>query len=256
MRPGLLLLIPAAVLCVDNGLGLTPPLGWRSFNAFWGIIDQIKMETNMDAMVNRSRKVGGKPTSLLDLGYKHFGIDGGWNYCFPENKTFHLADGTPVWRNDTFPAPQKMVDKAKRLGLSPGWYLNNCGCNENSFEGQMVTTIMEGSVRSMAKMGWEGLKLDSCSQFNNLSWWNELINATGKPALLENCHQGGFVPGMVQWQTYGRNSSTGLYTHKLGYFSKGHDAVAPLENTTIEACKSTCDKVKCGGISFEDVKGG
>ena len=64
----------------------------------------------------------------------------------------------------------------------------------------MIATIMEGSVKAVAAMGWEGLKLDSCSQFNNLSWWNELINATGKPVLLENCHQGGFDPGMVQWQ--------------------------------------------------------
>ena len=31
----------------------------------------------MDAMVNRSRKVDGKPTSLLDLGYNHVGVDGG-----------------------------------------------------------------------------------------------------------------------------------------------------------------------------------
>eukprot|EP01050_Picozoa_sp_SAG11_P003416 SAG11_NODE_192_length_12931_cov_5.747682_10_plen_152_part_00 len=75
--------------------GLTPPLGWRSFNAFWGIVDQVKMEGIMDAMVSRSRTVGGKPTSLADLGYTRVGLDGGWNYCFPENKTFHLADGTP-----------------------------------------------------------------------------------------------------------------------------------------------------------------
>ena len=27
------------------------------------------METIMDAMVNKSRTVGGKPTSLLELGY-------------------------------------------------------------------------------------------------------------------------------------------------------------------------------------------
>ena len=80
------------------------------------------------------------------------------------------------------------------------WYLNNCGCNEHQFEGPMIATIMEGSVKALAEMGWEGLKLDSCSQFNNLSWWNELINATGKPVLLENCHQGGFDPGMNQWQ--------------------------------------------------------
>ena len=55
-----------------------------------------------------------------------------------------------------------MVDKAKRLGLSPGWYLNNCGGNEHQFEGEMVATIMKGSVKALTDMGWEGLKLDSC----------------------------------------------------------------------------------------------
>jgi hypothetical protein len=118
----MLLLLNSAAMAVDNGVGLTPPLGWRTFNAFWGIIDQVKMETTMDAMVNRSRKVDGKPTSLLDLGYNRVGVDGGWNYCFPENKTFHWADGTPIW-NSNFPKPQDMVNKAKKLGLSPGWYM-------------------------------------------------------------------------------------------------------------------------------------
>lgn len=106
-----------------------------------------------------------------------------------------MADGTPVWLQDKFPDPKGMVAKLKHQGLSPGWYLNNCGCAENNFEGEMVSTIMEGSVRALADMGWDGLKLDSCSQFNNLSWWDELINATGHPVLLENCHQGGFDPG-------------------------------------------------------------
>ena len=35
----LALLVPT--FAVNNGLGLTPPLGWRSFNAFWGIVDQV-----------------------------------------------------------------------------------------------------------------------------------------------------------------------------------------------------------------------
>lgn len=202
----------------------------------------------MDAMVDRSRSVDGKPTSLLDLGYSHVGLDGGWNYCYPNNKTFHQADGTPVWcdwakgrpcqGNVSFPEPQRMVDKAKGLGLSPGWYLNNCGCNEHQFEGEMIRTIMEGSVRVLVDMGWEGLKLDSCSQFNNLSWWDALINRTSQiPVLLENCHQGGFVPGMVQWQTYLRNQSVpGGYDHRLGYLSAGHDLRPPLLNSSYEAC--------------------
>jgi len=124
-----LLAVPAAAL--DNGVALTPPLGWRSFNAFWGIIDQVKMEGTMDAMTNKSRSVAGQPTSLLELGYNHIGLDGGWNYCFPENKSFHTKEGEPVWcdwakgrpcqGNVSFPDPQAMVDKAKRLGLAPGW---------------------------------------------------------------------------------------------------------------------------------------
>jgi hypothetical protein len=93
----LLVAFPASSRALDNGLGLRPPLGWRSYNAFGGTPTQAIMESTMDAMVDRSRNVSGVPTSLLDLGYKHVGLDGGWNYCFPENHTFHWAsDGRPV----------------------------------------------------------------------------------------------------------------------------------------------------------------
>ena len=64
------------------------------------------METIMDTMVNRTRKVGGKGMSLLDLGYDRVGVDGGWNYCFPSNKTFHWKDGTPIW-----PVDHKVINK-------------------------------------------------------------------------------------------------------------------------------------------------
>ena len=120
MLPALALALLPAVRALDNGLGLTPPLGWRSYNAFGGAPTQAIMESTMDAMVDRSRTVGGKPTSLLDLGYAHVGLDGGWNQCSPENHTFHWADGRPVW-NAAFPDPKAMVDKAHKLGLSPGW---------------------------------------------------------------------------------------------------------------------------------------
>ena len=140
-------------MAIDNSLGLTPPLGWRNFNAFYNPSQQI-MSSAMDAMVDRSRTVHGKPTSLLDLGYRHVGIDGGWNHCFSENHTFHLADGTPVWDSERFPDPQALVDKAHHLGLSPGWYLNNCGCAENHFGAEMADKVMRGSVRMLAEQGW------------------------------------------------------------------------------------------------------
>jgi alpha-galactosidase len=152
----LLALVP--VVALDNGLALTPPLGWRSYNAFGGRPTQQMMESMMAAMVDRSRTVDGKPTSLLDLGYKHLGLDGGWNFCYPENHTFHWkSDGRPVW-NAAFPDPKGMVARAHTLGLSPGWYLNNCGCAENHLDEAMTDLIMEGSVRMLAEQEWDGVK--------------------------------------------------------------------------------------------------
>jgi len=41
---------------------------------------------------------------------------------------------------------------------------------------------------------FDGLKLDSCSQFNNMTLWAEEINATGHAVLLENCHRAPHTP--------------------------------------------------------------
>ena len=255
MRSQLLLLLSLAQWRsghgLDNGLGLTPPLGWRSYNAFGGTPTQAIMEAMMDAMVDRSRTVDGRPTSLLDLGYSHVGLDGGWNKCFASNHTFHLEDGTPVW-NSAFPDPKGMVDKAHALNLSPGWYLNNCGCAENDFEGEAIDTMMRGSVKMAADQGWDGIKFDSCSQFHNLSRWAELINETGRPMLLENCHQGAYSPGMRQWQGYIKNKTSGGFDHFLGMFFGMGEAIS-LPNTTYANCRAHCaamNSSSCGGFTF------
>ena len=246
--------IMVAALALDNGLGLTPPIGWRSYNAFGGTPTQQQMEDMMDKMVERSRTVDGRPTSLLDLGYSRVGLDGGWNACFDENKTFHLKDGTPVWNNSVFPDPVGMVRKAHALGLLAGWYLNNCGCAENAFEtAEEIETMMQGSVRMLADQLWDGVKFDSCSQFHNLTRWAELINATGRPVLIENCHQGGYSPGEVQWQGYIKDVNvSGTYTHFLGLFYGMADATV-LANVSFDDCKASCDTQgeACGGFSFE-----
>ena len=63
------------------------------------------------------------------------------------------SNGRPVW-NDHFPKPEHMVTKAHALGLKPGWYLNNCGCAENHLNASMADTIMKGSVKMAADMGY------------------------------------------------------------------------------------------------------
>ena len=57
-----------AVSAVDNGEGLLPPMGWRSWNAFSGAVTQKSMVDMMDAMASRKRTVDGVPTWAPELG--------------------------------------------------------------------------------------------------------------------------------------------------------------------------------------------
>ena len=69
---------------IDNGIGWDhPPMGWRSWNAFpcldnKTIITQAHMTAQMKAAVDKSRVVGGRPTSLAEVGYDYISMDDGW----------------------------------------------------------------------------------------------------------------------------------------------------------------------------------
>ena len=76
------LLLAAQVLAIDNGLGITPPRGWRSWNAYDcttddRIITQAHVEAQFAAAVDMSRLVDGVPTSLAQLGFEYISIDDG-----------------------------------------------------------------------------------------------------------------------------------------------------------------------------------
>merc|ERR1719333_1637757 len=101
-----------------------------------------------------------------------------------------------------------MTDLAHSLGLTAGWYMNNCDCAENMFKTpESIEKHMKGSAAAVAAYGFDGVKLDGCGQFLNLTWWAELLNATGRPIMIENCHWGGTVPGQKPASTASSPSS-------------------------------------------------
>lgn len=53
-----------------------------------------------------------------------------------------------------------------------------------------ITAHMEGDVNAVTEYGFNGIKLDGCGEFMDLDWWAKLLNATGRPILIENCHWG------------------------------------------------------------------
>jgi alpha-galactosidase len=144
----------------------------------------------LSGMVSRSRMVDGKPTSLLDLGYRDAGIDNGWQSRTGEKFVYHDNSGNPIVMLDRFPNMTNMTTHAHSLGLTMGWYGNNCMSPEKLAPPEMY----QGDVKALVKFGFDGIKLDSCGAEEDLSLFANLINATNRPMVIENCHQGHTVP--------------------------------------------------------------
>eukprot|EP00416_Gambierdiscus_australes_P036674 CAMPEP_0171106590 /NCGR_PEP_ID=MMETSP0766_2-20121228/65075_1 /TAXON_ID=439317 /ORGANISM="Gambierdiscus australes, Strain CAWD 149" /LENGTH=430 /DNA_ID=CAMNT_0011567707 /DNA_START=42 /DNA_END=1334 /DNA_ORIENTATION=+ len=189
-----LLLSPLAptAWAIDNGLGHTPPMGWRSWNLYGANVDQLLIESMMDAMVDRKRTVDGVPTSLCDLGYCDVGLDDNWQTCGGGQKySFHDDSGVPIINQERFPDMIAMTAHAHKLGLTAGWYGNNCICRESR---EATEAMYRGDVAALTLFGFDAVKLDGCGTQYDLDLWARLLNGTGRPVMIENCHWGRTVP--------------------------------------------------------------
>ena len=187
---------------IDNGLGVKPPMGWRSWNLYGANVDQKLIEGIMDGMVRRTRLVDGKPTSLLDLGYKTVGLDDNWQLCGkygPLKYTYHNTS-SPVVNYARFPDMKAMTNYAHTLGLKAGWYGNNCICSDHC----ALESCYKGDVDALIAYGYDAVKLDGCGAQRDLDLWATLINKTGKAIEIENCHWGGTIPNSTwcPWNFY------------------------------------------------------
>ena len=131
----------------------------------------------------------GVQKSLADLGYTDVGLDDNWQACGTgENGTqFHDTAGNPLVNKSLFPDFKEMTDHGHSLGLSVGWYGNNCICHETSTDQEK---FYAGDVNALVQYGFDGIKLDGCGAQLDLELYYNLINATGRPVTIENCHWG------------------------------------------------------------------
>ena len=78
-----------------------------------------------------------------------------------------------------------MVEKAHALGLAAGFYINNCICAENMWRGQpFERVVFECTAKQIIAWDFDGVKIDSCSEFSNMTLWAELFAASGKLMVL------------------------------------------------------------------------
>ena len=163
-RPSWLCVI-AALLCMcaainpggfPNGV-LTAPRGWRSWNAVAEDVTQSFILRQVDALVARRHSVDGKPTSLCDLGYCDVGLDDNWQKCGSygaDELKYHEEDGSPVVNTELFPSFKNMTGHAHSLGLTSGWYGNNCICSDSKIGDKK---FYEGDVKALRDYGFDSL---------------------------------------------------------------------------------------------------
>lgn len=84
------------VKTTDNGLGLTPQMGWNSWNHFGCNINEDLIKKTADLLVS---------TGLADKGYKYLNLDDCWQIA-RDNVTHKIIEDM-----DKFPAGMKSLSK-------------------------------------------------------------------------------------------------------------------------------------------------
>jgi len=193
----LLASIATVALANDNGLGRLPPQGWRSWNLYGANVNQELIQSIMDGMVKKIGMVDGKMSSFCDLGYCDVGLDDNWQVADAGNPPMHYhgADGSPMVNTKLFPSFQKMTSHAHSLGLTSGWYGNNCIHSDHCRNTTECEMQIRGDVAAMRKFGFDSWKLDGCGGELDLVYFNKIIEETApttgrKDIMIENCHWG------------------------------------------------------------------
>ena len=138
-------LLITLISSLDNGLGLTPQMGWNTWNKFKCKIEEKLIRDSIDALVN---------TGLKDLGYNYMNLDDCWQIKRDENKTI-VPDA------DKFPNGIKpLADYAHSKGLKFGLYSDG---------GNLTCQMRPGGygyeeidAKTYAEWGVDYLKYDNC----------------------------------------------------------------------------------------------
>jgi len=143
----LVLIVPLeSAVALDNGLALTPPMGWNSWNTFRLNINEDLVKEVADVMVEKGFK---------DAGYEYVVIDDGWQIRRDE-------EGNIIADPEKFPSGIKaLADYVHSKGLKFGLYSDAGSLTCGGFPGSLGYEYQD--ARQYAAWGVDYLKYDWCN---------------------------------------------------------------------------------------------
>ena len=174
----LIILFLYPILSLDNGLGLTPQMGWNSWNKFGCDIDENLIRNTIDSLVNEG---------FLAAGYNYINLDD----CWQINRT---EDGHIVVDQNKFPSGIKsLADYAHSKGLKFGLY-SDAGFYTCQFRPGSLG-YEEIDAQTYADWGVDYLKYDNCYTDGTepevrYPVMRDALNKTGRPIFYSMCEWG------------------------------------------------------------------
>lgn len=190
---GLFLCVSAAS-CIDNGLGLTPPMGWNSWNHFACDINETVIYETAEAFIE---------LGLDKLGYEYVNIDD----CWQERE--RDQDGNIAANAEKFPSGIKaLADHVHELGLKLGIYTSS-GIHTCQV---YPASLWEEKRDAETFASWEidFLKVDNCyhdyaeTALQRYVRMRNALNETGRPIFYSICNWG--QDGVQLWGNQTGNS--------------------------------------------------
>jgi len=154
----------AFTIRIGSLIGLTPVLGWNSWNA-WGLsVDDKKVRVSAREMADQ----------LSAHGWAYINIDDGW-------EAPNRGDDGQIHTNNKFPDLKATADYVHSLGLKFGIYSSpgptTCGGYLGSWQHELQ------DARSYGNWGIDYLKYDLCS-YRNLPGFEPSLDALQKPYIV------------------------------------------------------------------------
>jgi len=180
-----LLVLTVGVLALDNGLGLTPPMGYNTWNAFHCQIDENLIKQTANAMVN---------LGLAAKGYTYLNLDDCWQISRDENSRI-------VEDKEKFPSGIKALSKyVHSKGLKFGLYsdagFKTCQGRPGSLGFEEI------DAKTYAEWEIDYLKYDNCntdgsSPKKRYPPMRDALNKTGRPIFFSMCEWGFEKPHLL-----------------------------------------------------------
>ena len=163
---------------LDNGLGITPQMGWNTWNKFACDINETLIHDSIDALVD---------SGLVDAGYNYINLDDCW-------QKYRDANGYILPDNDTFPhGIEPLVEYTHSKGLLFGLYSS---AGDYTCQGRPASLDYEDKDAEIyAKWNVDYLKYDNCynrgiSSLIRYPKMRDSLNKTKHPIFYSLCQWG------------------------------------------------------------------